>query len=80
MTTALDKLRAEAHALDADQRAQLALDLLESLDADVSREEAERAWNEEAVRRLAQYDAGLTEIVVIAVAHTAREPGHDRPH
>jgi putative addiction module component (TIGR02574 family) len=71
MTTALDKLRADARALDTDQRAQLALELLESLDGNVSREEAERAWNEEAVRRVAEYDAGLTETVSTEELHAS---------
>lgn len=58
MTTPLDRLRREARALDADQRARLALDLLESLDATNAPAEVEKAWNLEARERLARYDAG----------------------
>lgn len=63
MTSSLEQLRTEARALDADQRARLALDLLESLDESPSSADVEQAWNAEARERLAQYDRGQTKTV-----------------
>ncbi|HSI61448.1 MAG TPA: addiction module protein [Ideonella sp.] len=56
--TALDKLRKQAQALDAPERAQLALDLLRSLDAATASPDVDTAWNDEAARRLARFDQG----------------------
>ncbi len=54
-------LRAEALALPAEQRAELASALLASLDgdiADVDPDEVDRTWGEELVRRSAQIASG----------------------
>jgi hypothetical protein len=53
----MNELEAAALALDAGARAKLAEMLLRSLD-DVSEEEIERLWVEEALRRDAEFDAG----------------------
>jgi len=58
MMTSLDRILDEARELDADQRAQLALNMLESLDAVEPASDVEQAWNAGAVQRLAEYDAG----------------------
>jgi len=60
MSPALDRLRTEVALLDESERAQLALELLQSLDGDSpeSLEEVEAAWNEEAAHRVAQFDRG----------------------
>jgi hypothetical protein len=55
MTT--NDIEAAALALDVGARAKLAEMLLRSLD-DVSEEEIERLWVEEALRRDAEFDAG----------------------
>jgi putative addiction module component (TIGR02574 family) len=53
---------AEALGLPIAARAELATELLESLE-DVSEEENERLWAEEAERRYADYKAGRLESV-----------------
>ena len=73
MTTPFDRLRREARALDADQRAQLALDLLESLDAPEVHGEVDKAWNLEARERLARYDAGEKATISAADLHASLE-------
>lgn len=55
MTT--NEVEAAALALDLDARASLAEKLLRSLD-DLSAEEIDRLWIEEALRRDAEFDAG----------------------
>jgi len=55
MTT--NEVEAAALALDLDARARLAEKLLRSLD-DLSAEEIDRLWIEEALRRDAEFDAG----------------------
>jgi len=76
MTTRLERLRSEARALDADQRARLALDLLESLDASgPSSAQVERAWNLEAKERLGRYDAGDKRTISAEALHA----GLDNP-
>ncbi|MBS0213367.1 MAG: addiction module protein [Proteobacteria bacterium] len=52
----------QAFALPADERAKLALELIESLDAPGS-EESMRVWLEEAARRSAAVDAGSVELI-----------------
>ena len=69
MTTSLDRLLREASELDADERAELALKLIESLDTAERVREVEQAWNAEAVRRLAEYDAGDTAIIAAEDLH-----------
>ena len=54
-------LRVEALALPAEQRAELAVELLASLDEDISDadpHEIDRAWGEEMQRRSAQIASG----------------------
>ena len=63
MSPALDRLRTEVALLDESERAQLALDLLESLDPvdpdqPLSSAEIEAQWNAEALRRLELFDRG----------------------
>ena len=57
-------LRDEALALPAEQRAELAVELLASLDDDISEddpEEIDRAWGDEMMRRSAQIASGEVE-------------------
>jgi putative addiction module component (TIGR02574 family) len=58
----LEKVRADALELSAEQRADLASSLIASLDGeeDADPVEVEQAWAEEIRRRLADYDAGRT--------------------
>lgn len=58
----LEKVRAEALALSDEQRAQLARDLIESLDAPADTDSAE-AWDAEIARRLAEIDSGTARLV-----------------
>lgn len=51
----IDQLRSEAFKLPHHERARLAKELIESLDEDV---ELERAWYEEAERRLRELESG----------------------
>lgn len=55
-------LEREALQLPAEDRARLAHELLDSLD-ELSPEELDRLWVEEAGRRAAQIDAGEVELV-----------------
>ena len=56
----IDELKREALQLDAATRAQLARDLLVSLD-DLSEAEVERLWLEEAVRRDVEMASGTVK-------------------
>ena len=58
----LDKLRAEALSLPAEQRAALAHDLIDSLDSPADPDAAD-AWDAEISRRLAEIDAGTANLV-----------------
>jgi len=58
----LQEVLKNALSLDVRERAALAEKLLASLD-DLSPEEAERLWAEEAERRLAEYRAGRARAV-----------------
>ncbi len=58
----IEALEREALKLSAEDRARLARELLDSLD-DLSAEESERLWLEEADRRAAQIDAGEVELI-----------------
>jgi len=58
----LETLRAEALRLSEDERAQLAQDLMKSLDAPADPDAAD-AWDKEIVRRLAEIDAGTAKLV-----------------
>ena len=58
----IDELRREALQLDAATRAELARDLLVSLD-DLSEAEVERLWLEEAVRRDEEMVSGKVKLI-----------------
>ena len=61
MSPALDRLRTEIALLDEKERAQLAMELIESLDGPHPRltaAEIEAAWNAEVLRRVDLLDRG----------------------
>ena len=58
----LEKLRAEALTLTTEQRAELARDLIESLDAPRDAGAADE-WDAEISRRLAEVDVGTAKLV-----------------
>ncbi len=58
----IDELKREALSLDASGRADLARELLSSLD-DLPEDEIERLWVEEALRRDAEIDAGTARMI-----------------
>ncbi len=58
----IDELKAEALRLKPEERAELASELLVSLD-NLSESEIERLWLEEAVRRDAELDSGAAQAV-----------------
>ena len=58
----VDPLVREALKLPGEDRARLVRDLLESLD-ELSAEELDRLWLEEASQRAAQIDAGEVELI-----------------
>ncbi len=58
----IDELKAAALRLDPEERAQLATELIVSLD-DLSEGEIERLWVEEAMRRDAEIDAGTARAI-----------------
>jgi len=58
----IDELKREARQLDVSGRADLARDLLESLD-DLSEAEIEQLWLDEAVRRHQEIISGAVETV-----------------
>ena len=58
----LEKLRSEALTLPDEERAELAHDLMQSLDAPADPGAAD-AWDIEIVRRLAEIDAGTAKLV-----------------
>lgn len=68
----LDEVHRNALRLNVHDRAALAERLLASLD-DLSEEEAERLWAEEAQRRLEEYRAGRTGVVPAEEVHQKAE-------
>jgi putative addiction module component (TIGR02574 family) len=58
----IDALEREVLSLPPEDRARLARELLDSLE-DLSPEELERLWLDEAERRAAEIDAGEVELV-----------------
>ena len=58
----IDELKAEALRLDPGERAELASELLVSLD-DLSEPEIEKLWIEEAMRRDATLDSGTARSI-----------------
>jgi putative addiction module component (TIGR02574 family) len=63
-TKDLHNLRQQAMALDETDREDLAYDLLDTLDPGPT-SEIERAWLEEAGRRIADLDAGRTRTIPV---------------
>ncbi len=60
--TTLDKVRSEALNLSETERAELAHDLVASLDGPAD-PDAASAWDAEILRRLAQIDSGTAELI-----------------
>ena len=58
----LEKLRSAVLSLTGEERADLARDLIKSLDAPPESDAAD-AWDREIVRRLAEIDAGTASMV-----------------
>lgn len=61
-TDAMERLRSQALALSIPERAELAHDLIESLDAPAD-ECVEDAWDKEIVRRITQIDAEQAKLL-----------------
>ncbi|HND59772.1 MAG: hypothetical protein IOMNBAOH_00038 [Rhodocyclaceae bacterium] len=63
MTTTLKEIEAQAMALSARERGELARRLIASLDGEPegSPEEIAKAWDEEIARRVADMEAGRTQ-------------------
>jgi hypothetical protein len=66
----IDELKAEALRLNPEDRAELASELLVSLDA-LSESEIEKLWLEEAVRRDAELDSGAARSIPADVVFAA---------
>ena len=62
-----DSLEQQARKLDPEDRADLALKLIESLDPGKD-EDADEIWLDEAEKRLAEYNAGKTEAIPVEEA------------
>lgn len=58
----IDEIKTEALRLGPSERAQLASDLIVSLD-ELSEAEIEQLWLEEAIRRDAELDAGTARLI-----------------
>lgn len=71
MMMSIDQLRIEARALNPEERARLALELLESLEGESSPRDIEAAWNAEARERLAEYDTGRTTTLSAEELHAS---------
>lgn len=61
-TDALERLRAEILTLSETERAELAHDLIGSLDAPRD-SGAKEAWDQEVLRRIAEIDSGQAELL-----------------
>lgn len=61
-TSTMKRLSSEVMALSEPERAELALELIRSLDAPAE-EGVEEAWGREIVRRIAQIDAGQAKLL-----------------
>ena len=61
-STTLEKLRTEALRLPETERAELARELVKSLDAPADNDAAE-AWEKELLRRLAEIDGGTAKLI-----------------
>ena len=60
--SALEKVRADALNLPESDRAELAQDLMASLDGPAD-PDADKAWDAEILRRLAEIDAGTARLI-----------------
>ncbi len=60
--SALDKLRAEALSLPEPERAELAHNLVASLDGPADAD-AQHAWDKEILRRLAEIESGNADLI-----------------
>ena len=69
----IDELKREALRLDPSGRADLARELLRSLD-DLSENEVERLWVEEALRRDGELDVGLARPIPADAVFAAARP------
>lgn len=58
----LEKVRSEALSLSESERAELAYNLVASLDGPAD-PDAEKAWDAEILRRLAEIDSGAAELI-----------------
>ena len=69
MNTLLDEIQTRARQLSAEERADLALQLIQSLDSDkaISAQEWEAVWLAECERRLKRYEAGEDQGVPLEV-------------
>lgn len=61
-SAALDKVRSEALNLPEAERAELAYNLVASLDAPADAD-AQQAWDSEIMRRLSEIDAGTAKLI-----------------
>jgi putative addiction module component (TIGR02574 family) len=61
-STTLDRVRSEALQLSERERAELAHDLMKSLDAPAEADAAD-AWDKEILRRLAEIEAGTAKLL-----------------
>lgn len=61
-TTTMKRLRSEVMTLSEPERAELAHELIRSLDAPAD-EGVEEAWDREIVRRIAQIDSGQAKLL-----------------
>ena len=62
MSTLLDELSKKAQALPIEERAQLAQELLESVERDAD-PDVQAAWEVEMVSRIAKYERGQAKLI-----------------
>ena len=62
VSTSLEKIRSEALTLSESERAELAHNLVASLDGP-SDPDVEKAWDAEILRRLAEIDSGTANLI-----------------
>ena len=77
MSTLVEELSARARALPPEDRAQLAEDLLESLQED-SETEAEAAWDQEIERRVREVKSGTAKLIPAEDVHAEARLIHGR--
>ncbi len=71
--TALEKVRSEALNLSEAERAELAYNLVASLDGPAD-PDVEKAWDAEIMRRLAEIDSGRKNCRFPALSHSGGDP------